>query len=180
MFDNIGGKIKGLAKVICWIGIIASCIGGIIYWVAASKLHAGFVGFLAGLGIIVGGSLASWIGSFTTYALGELVENSAEIRENTDLILKIKGIENPEALKTAKIGLAKVEYEKRAQMYPPSQSTNTEQGNSKIPDSSFEKYENLVLDEDDRKETRQILIIFLAFFAVMAIGVFLLYFFALS
>ena len=29
MFDNIGGKIKKLAKIICWIGIILSVITGI-------------------------------------------------------------------------------------------------------------------------------------------------------
>ena len=29
MFENIGGKIKGLAKVVCWIGIILSVITGI-------------------------------------------------------------------------------------------------------------------------------------------------------
>ena len=30
MFDNIGGKIKAVAKVICWIGIITSIIIGFI------------------------------------------------------------------------------------------------------------------------------------------------------
>lgn len=30
MFDNIGGKIKTLAKVICWIEIIASTATGIV------------------------------------------------------------------------------------------------------------------------------------------------------
>jgi len=29
MFDNIGSKIKGLARVITWIGIVASVIAGI-------------------------------------------------------------------------------------------------------------------------------------------------------
>ena len=30
MFDNIGGKIKGLAKTVCWIGIGASVFIGFI------------------------------------------------------------------------------------------------------------------------------------------------------
>ncbi len=30
MFDNIGSKIKMLAKVICWVGIIMSCLSGLI------------------------------------------------------------------------------------------------------------------------------------------------------
>ena len=29
-FEHIGGKIKILAKVICWIGSISSVIGGVI------------------------------------------------------------------------------------------------------------------------------------------------------
>ena len=29
MFSNIGGKIKGLAKFFCWLGIIASVIAGV-------------------------------------------------------------------------------------------------------------------------------------------------------
>lgn len=77
MFDNIGGKIKGLATIICWIGIIGSIIGGISSWIAAKEFN--FVVFLIGFGIIVGGSLVSWIGCFTTYALGELVDNTTDI-----------------------------------------------------------------------------------------------------
>ena len=30
MFENIGGKIKKLAKIICWIGIIISALSGIV------------------------------------------------------------------------------------------------------------------------------------------------------
>ena len=30
MFDNIGGKIKGVAKVVTWLGIIGSCLAGLV------------------------------------------------------------------------------------------------------------------------------------------------------
>ena len=30
MFDNIGGKIKRLAQVICWLGILANIVLGLI------------------------------------------------------------------------------------------------------------------------------------------------------
>ena len=93
MFDDIGEKVKGLAKAICWIGIIGSIIAGIFYWSYASKLHAGFTGFLVGLGIIVGGALLSWIGSLTIYALGEAVDSSYEIlteqRRNSKKLSKV-------------------------------------------------------------------------------------------
>ena len=89
MFDNIGGKIKGLAKVICWIGIIISVIVGIIL-LANSTIDYGkgiFGGkqtdplmVAAGLGVMIVGSLFSWLGSFVLYGFGQLVENSSSIR----------------------------------------------------------------------------------------------------
>lgn len=77
MFDNIGGKIKGLAKVICWIGIIASVIIGFTMFTTEMFL----VGFL----IIVLGSLFSWIGSFTAYGFGQLIENTDKMVEYSEL-----------------------------------------------------------------------------------------------
>ena len=84
MFDNIGRKIKVLAKVICWIGIIASIIAGIIYWAGIANLYKkSWIDVLIGLLIIVGGSLFSWIGSLTTYAIGEIAENTAAMLGRT-------------------------------------------------------------------------------------------------
>lgn len=68
MFSNVGGKIKGLAQVITWIGIVASVIGGIVLM---SK-----VSFIVGLLTAVVGALFSWIGSLALYGFGQLVENS--------------------------------------------------------------------------------------------------------
>ena len=72
MFDDIGGKIQGLAKVICWIGIIICIIIGIVL---ISDDEAGI-----GFAVIIVGSLLSWVSSFTLYGFGELVENSSVIR----------------------------------------------------------------------------------------------------
>lgn len=71
MFDNIGGKIKVVAKVECWIGIISSFIAGISLMSEDEELF-GLIGFF----VIVIGSLASWLGSFLIYGFGQLVENS--------------------------------------------------------------------------------------------------------
>ena len=80
MFDNIGSKIKTLAKVVCWIGIIGSIIAGI-----AMIATMGSVGVLSGLLTIVLGALLSWAGSFVLYGFGKMVENS-DIR--TELAVK--------------------------------------------------------------------------------------------
>ena len=70
MFDNIGSKIKGLAEVVTWIGIILSVIGGIAIMCIDEEMI--FPGFL----VIIAGSLASWLSSLTLYGFGHLIENS--------------------------------------------------------------------------------------------------------
>lgn len=74
MFDNIGEKIKTVAKVNCWIGIIAYAIIGII-------LLAENNNELIGFSILILGPLFSWISSFITYGFGQLVENSDKLLE---------------------------------------------------------------------------------------------------
>lgn len=74
MFSNIGGKIKGLAKVFTWIGIIASVISGI-----AMMLMDDDIFLFIGLIIMIAGSLLSWISSFMLYGFGHLVENSDKL-----------------------------------------------------------------------------------------------------
>ena len=81
MFSNIGSKIKTLAKVICWLGIIASVAGGAV--VIATAYYATTEVVLLGIGIAVLGSLLSWIGSFFAYGFGQLIENTDAIRSNT-------------------------------------------------------------------------------------------------
>lgn len=78
MFDNIGSKIKALAKVICWAGIIISLIVGIIMLASGGDVGSG-----VGVIVMIVGSLGSWIGSFFTYGFGELIEKTTEIAENT-------------------------------------------------------------------------------------------------
>ena len=73
MFDNIGGKIKTLAKVVCWIGIIACIITGIVLMATDDDL------ILVGILTAVVGSLLSWVSSFILYGFGQLVENSDTI-----------------------------------------------------------------------------------------------------
>ncbi len=78
MFDNIGGKIKSLAVVVTILGIIASIIYAIILWSQNSYRHNTI---LLGLGILLGGSLVSWIGSFFMYGFGEMIVRLKSIDE---------------------------------------------------------------------------------------------------
>lgn len=78
MFDKVGSKIKVLAKIFCWVGIIISWILGII---AMSDGNDRLV--LLGLIFIIIGSLGSWLGSLITYGFGELIEKTTEIAEST-------------------------------------------------------------------------------------------------
>lgn len=79
MFDNIGGKIKTLASVIAWLGIVCSVIIGIVFIATAEKL------IFAGIIIAIVGSISSWVGSFLLYGFGELVDNSAIIARKSNV-----------------------------------------------------------------------------------------------
>ena len=70
MFTNIGSKIKTLASVFTWLGIIGSIISGI--YLASQDDDLILIGLLTALL----GSLFSWIGSFLLYGFGQLIENS--------------------------------------------------------------------------------------------------------
>ena len=68
MFDNIGGKIKVLAVTFTIIGMVMSIIYGLII-ISETDSAAGLI-------VMLVGCLFSWIGSFTLYGLGHLIENT--------------------------------------------------------------------------------------------------------
>ena len=80
MFENIGEKIKALAVISTIIGMLGSILGGFAVWVEFK--------FIFGLLIAVFGCLFSWIGSFTLYGFGELIDNTQRIIINTTPTLK--------------------------------------------------------------------------------------------
>lgn len=75
MFNNIGEKIKSLAIFITIIGMVCSIVVGIVCIVKGI--------LLAGLIIIFGGGVLSWVGTFIIYGFGELICKTTEIAENT-------------------------------------------------------------------------------------------------
>ena len=78
MFCNVGSKCKTLAKVVCYGGIICSVIcGALLVASGAFTYNGGGIIALYGLLVILLGSLFSWLGSLSLYAIGEAAENSA-------------------------------------------------------------------------------------------------------
>lgn len=77
MFTNLGGKLMMMAKILCWLGIVASVIAGIVM-LATSRGNAGMI--VGGILVIVIGSLVSWIGSWAMYGLGEVVKEAEQLR----------------------------------------------------------------------------------------------------
>lgn len=76
MFDNIGGKIKTLTKVLMWISISVFFIYGIVL-IFDNEVLKGFL-------VMVVGFLGSWLSSFFLYGFGQLIENSDNLVKNTE------------------------------------------------------------------------------------------------
>lgn len=76
MFDNIGSKIKMLAKVLCWVMVAVFVIYGLVMMFS--------VNFFGGLFMMAVGALSGWAGSFVLYGFGELVESVAVLREDVE------------------------------------------------------------------------------------------------
>ena len=82
MFDNIGKKIKSLASILCWVGIIAYVIAAIIMIaIGVDEYEDGLTAF--GVILLFVGPLMSWISSFFMYGFGELIDKACDIEKNT-------------------------------------------------------------------------------------------------
>ncbi len=90
MFQNIGGKIKVLAQILCWIGILLSAIIAVfcivvsivfLYTEDVETAPSAYILFLRGILLLILGPLFSWIGSFLLYGYGDLIANTAEIAQ---------------------------------------------------------------------------------------------------
>ena len=92
-FDNIGGKIKAVAKWSCWITILLIWIGAPIALVVmlANDMDAACLIPIAGA---IVGPVFVWLGSWVMYAFGEFVEDVHALRGGT-----AAPVEQPEAVK---------------------------------------------------------------------------------
>ncbi len=74
MFENIGAKIKSLAKVIFWVVTCGMLIGAFVladYTEGSSLIFA------------VIGVLVAWISSWFLYGFGEIIDKLCDIERNT-------------------------------------------------------------------------------------------------
>ena len=77
MYDNIGGKIKGLAKIVFIVEAIAAAITGIALMASDEDR------ILIGLLVMVVGPLVAWVSSWLLYGFGELIDKTCDIERNT-------------------------------------------------------------------------------------------------
>lgn len=81
MFDYIGKKIKSLANVLCWVGIIGYAIAGII--VITIGIEESEDGLTAlGVALLIAGPFVSWVSSFFMYGFGEIIDKTCNIEKN--------------------------------------------------------------------------------------------------
>ena len=76
MYDDIGNKIKILAKVFFVLGAISSLIGAV-------ALFFNYTHILLCLAVAIAGSLLSWISTWLLYGFGEIIDTLSNIEENT-------------------------------------------------------------------------------------------------
>ena len=89
MFNNIGRKIKTLAKVIAWIGMASSVISGLVTMIETAILTKAdtvlqgvwflFLGLILGAIVAAVGCLVAWASVLILYGFGQLVENSDKL-----------------------------------------------------------------------------------------------------
>ena len=105
MFDNIGGKIKGVAKTVTVILIVLSVVYGAVTWKGLADVHQGTLGFVMFLVIGGLGSLAAWLGSLVLYGFGQLIEDASAIRK--ELVKPAKRMDGPAATPATQLRYAK-------------------------------------------------------------------------
>ena len=84
MYDNIGGKIKGLAKTM----FIVEAIGAVITGIVLLATDDDFI--LVGLLTLFCGPIVAWVSSWILYAFGELVEDVHAVRDKEGMVAKEK------------------------------------------------------------------------------------------
>ncbi len=105
MFDNIGEKIKKVAKVTAWIGIVVSIIGGIVlfFWGLIELEYLWFLIFLAPITVVVG-CIMAWLSVIMLYGFGELIENSKKTNKEIRALnaKKVQTEKNAQTIKVEK------------------------------------------------------------------------------
>ena len=78
LYENIGEKIKNLAKWIFVIEAISAVIGGLLVLFEEE--------FLAGIILIIVGPVVAWVSTWLLYAFGELVEKTCSMNDKLGIV----------------------------------------------------------------------------------------------
>ena len=99
MFENVAGKIKKIAKIVCYAGIVISILSGIATIIIA---RGAFSSIITGLLIAGLGSVISWLGAIITYGFGQLIENSDILASGKKLEVNTNSTKNEKRINTLK------------------------------------------------------------------------------
>lgn len=97
MFDNVGEKIKVIAKVFFGIGCSFSLIGWIVALTWAVGLDDGKTAVIVVFGsffVLAICVVLSWISSLLLYGFGVMIDNSERTLENTDTVVDLIGLDS--------------------------------------------------------------------------------------
>ena len=83
MFENIGEKIKMLAKVGCVVNMVIFGVSAIILLGIAHNYYYITIYAILGFTFLILGPIIAWILSCLIYGFGELIETNRKIAENT-------------------------------------------------------------------------------------------------
>ena len=86
MYNNIGRKIKALAKVLALVGVILCVLGGIgtiILGILSNNSMTIIISIIGGLATALIGSLIVWIESWLLFGFGEIIDKLTDIEANT-------------------------------------------------------------------------------------------------
>lgn len=86
MFNNVGRKIKKVANVFCWIGIVGYIILAICLFITAGSYYNTGDIVASGFVILFVGPALSWLVSLFIYGFGELIDKTNEINENINVV----------------------------------------------------------------------------------------------
>ena len=121
-FDDIGGKIKNLAKWSCWVTILLGWLGAIIAFFALF-IEGNFLSAILLLVSAVAYSFLVWFSCWGLYAFGELVEDThatrfssklSNIDKNLQLLVSPIARETEEKAKREAVESAKRSAEEKA------------------------------------------------------------------
>ena len=99
MFDEIGKKIKSLAQILCWVGVIAYIILAIVMFVKAGDSWR-TEDLFKGLGwfFLIVGPIISVIEGMLIYGFGELIDSNMDIKREMSFVDDKKETPKPEEL----------------------------------------------------------------------------------